>query len=58
MPRPYKIKEPYTTLNIVIPIAMKEQLSKAAHSLSKKYGKVVSMGDIIRECIKKGQENH
>jgi hypothetical protein len=57
MPRPYKIKEPYTTLNIVIPIAMKEQLSKDAHSLSKKYGKEVSMGDIIRECIKKGQ-NH
>lgn len=35
MPRPYKIKEPYTTLNIVIPIAMKEELSKEAHSLSK-----------------------
>lgn len=57
MPRPYKIKEPYTTLNIVIPIAMKEELSKEAHSLSKKYGKEISMGDIIRDCIKKGREN-
>ncbi len=57
MPRPHKLKEPYTTLNIVIPITMKEKLSKEAHTLSKKYGKEISMGDIIRDCIKKKGEN-
>ena len=57
MPRPHKLKVPYTTLNIVLPISMKQQLSKEAHELSKKFGKEISMGDIIRNRIKKGQEN-
>jgi len=57
MPRPHKLKVPYTTLNIVLPITMKEELSKEAHYLSRMHGKEVSLGDIIRDRIKKGQEN-
>jgi len=53
MPRPYKLKVPYTTLNIVLPVTMKEHLSKQAHIMSKRLGKEVSMADIIRDTLEK-----
>ena len=54
MPRPHKLKVKTTTLNIILPISVKEQISKEAHLKSKQLGKIVSMAEIIRERIKKG----
>lgn len=55
MPRPYKLRVPYTTFNIVLPIKTKEELSKLAHERSKKLGIQVSISDLIRERIDKNQ---
>ena len=51
MPRPNKLKVPYTTFNIVLPIKTKEILSKLAHQRSREQGIQVSISDIIRESI-------
>ncbi len=51
MPRPHKLKVPYTTFNIVLPIATKEKLSKLAHDRSVKEGVQISISDVIRESI-------
>jgi len=51
MPRPHKLKVPYTTFNVVLPIATKEKLSKLAHDRSVKEGVQISISDIIRESI-------
>ena len=57
MPRPYKLKVPYTTLNIVLPVTMKEHLSKQAHIMSKSLGREVSMAAIIRDTLEKRVSN-
>ncbi|BAQ86414.1 hypothetical protein [uncultured Mediterranean phage uvMED] len=51
MPRPNKLNVPYTTYNLVIPIKMKEQLSKIAHDRSVIENQQISIADIIRESV-------
>jgi hypothetical protein len=51
MPRPNKLNVPYTTYNLVIPIKMKDQLSKIAHDRSVIENQQISIADIIRESV-------
>lgn len=51
MPRPHKLGVPYETLNVILPVELKDKLRSGARLRSRLAKCEVSMSELVREAL-------